>query len=1044
MKKIQIVTLLMCIASALPAQIDWGKNDAEGIYKNGQYYAVYDDAEKTIKRNETVTYTYTVPGNLLAYEAKRQTVAIGNINISAGNDNWSFACSTSYEQDSRQVNRSSRSLVFSNPSPNTLSRYIRNVHLTMASYLNVTQPASWKPDTEIESTEEQWQFSFDWCNTGKIVVSYEGDPAFRVDEGEYVTDGKYGTATVMVVYTPTEVGNHTGTLKITNQTTTYVVILDGTGHKHVPTLSWKDNLTPMQVGAVHTDAATVSNGGLVSYTSSDPSVLRVEDNSLIAVAPGTAVVTASYDGNDKWERVSENKEITVTMRQAQYILWTQSFMRLNTEMADLLLQAQSYATETDTPTGLPVIYTSSDPSVVEVRSQTDANGTICYYLHIVHEGRATLTASCVGNVLFAPADEVSVDIVVRVPSDGCNPLVYEQVESTRLFTSDDGPEIELAGEPGYITFDAQNSKWGLISAAGDMVLYQRVEGEWRKVWTDPLEENKWNSYGPFLLDRNATHIQFRMEGGRCYHTYTNVAVTLAKYLEPEQSSLTFEAAVGATVEYTLPVSYSNIQDVLYVELVGTGATEFHVTPAMVGNECGDKGVQELVVSFAPMTKGMHEAVLRIADSRGKMVAEVSLMGNASYSATEWVAVMPGDNGGDYTYDGSNMHYNRLIYVMEGDNYANLHIPSGSMTFERETNVLLTIEADRWRTLVPPFDVDATYIIELVPEAELSVLSRTEAVAVQQVANRELYRWLAERTAVAITNDTETLISLIEQYLDRLRAEKGYSVNDVGVWRLEQYNGKNSWTANYYAYAAGNGIWDLSEDTHSGFLKEWDVEPSTHCLLRKGQVYALRFPYCVECEPVSCDLYDYWSGKCLLLHGEGKQFIEGADAQNALLAMQPAYGQALLAGNYTLAALPLVDGQVYVHQTDPAHPYYDCYVRQEAGMDLPPLSSILFADMADNAGRTLRAVSRFGKVWYDIVDVTTGLPTLANNAAVVVSVLPDGLWLQTKEETPAALYTVSGMLVWQGNLNSVGQSISLSQSGVYVLCTSCRTDKIFIP
>lgn len=1068
MKKSLLFTLILTITSISFAQtIEWGKQGEvepiNGVKQpiNGVYYALYDDGrERTVELNKEIPYTYSVPGNVLTFEAKKYyknslVQGWGDLQISDGfiTTPWKFACSASYKFGSEVVNKDSRSIVFSNPSPNGYNKYIRNVRLTMASYLNAPSVDKLTfADAEVDSPAEQQAFTFDWCNTGTVTVSYEGDPAFIVSTGEKDTNGKYGAATVYVTCTHSSAGTHQGKVIISNGTaeSTHTVTLTGTTRKLLTTFEWKSNLTPMQVGTVCTDAATASSGGQITYISSDPSVIRVEGNRLIAVSAGTATITASVAENDRWGKAEDSKTITVTALQAQYIQWSQSFLRLNTETEDILLQAQSYATETDTPTGLPVVYTSSDPSVVEVRTQTGADGNTLYWLHVVAAGTATLTASCDGNGQFAAAVPYPMTVVVRMPSEGCNPLVYEQTSSTDLttglidFSGTYGPEIELNGEPGYLSFDAKKSR---TSAKGKLSVQKKLNGTWQEIGEFDLSTD-YQTFDGIWLERNVTHIQFyKKTGATLTHTYTNVSVTLAKYLEPEQSSLAFETAVGATVKQELTVHYSNIPDVLFVDVVGQDADAFKVEPAEIGNDCGDHGTATLTVSYHPAAAGSHEAVLRIADRKGTMSQTVKLTGNAFVPVRKWLMLSPGQDGsGDYTYTPSDTLYQRLVYAIDGNNYANLHIPSGTLSFAQEENVLLTIEADRWRTLVPPFDVESAYIVELVPESRLATLSRTEAMAVQRTANHELYAWLAEQTALAnrTAADTETLLSLIETYLARLRTDKGYAADAVGVWALEQYNGKNSWTANYYAYAAGDGQWNLSEDTPSGFVKEWEIESLPSCLLRKGQVYALRFPYCVECDPASSDVYDYWSGKCLLLHGAGGQSVDGADAADAVLAMQPAYGQALLTGNGTLAALPLAAGKAYVHQTDPARPYYDCYVLQESAADLPPLSSVLFAEAADAAGRTLRAVSRKGKAWYDAPAVTTGIPVLADAASVVLTVLPDGLLLQTKADTPVALYTVSGVLLWQGTIDAEGRFVRLSRSGIYVLHTPARTDKIFFP
>lgn len=1071
MKKSLLLTIILAVSS-LPsfAQTTWTKQGEVKPQSDGKYYALYNNSVYSKvgagtwgAKVKLHTYEYTVPGKELTFQAKKDGLVDGKIIVTPENESG-FTVQVAKKSDYNlkgtfNINDASRVLDFQIQCSDKL--YIRNVHLTMASYLNAPSVTSLSfPAKEVDSAvapDDEQSFTFDWCHTGTVSVSYSGSSAFVVKQDTYNTVGKYGTATVNVTCKHDEAGKHTGTITISDGTPehTYKVTLQGSTYKHTPTISWNGNLSPMQVGGTHINPAQVSNQGQLAYSSSDENVVRVETNGfntlLTAVAPGTATITASYAGDAKWDALSSSTDITVTALKAQYIAWSQSFLRLTTESEDMLLQALSVATETGEPTGLPVIYTSSNPNVATIRTGADGQ----QYLHIVAAGSVVLTASCEGNADFAPAEDFQVSAVVRVPSEGCNPLVYGQTETKQLFTVEKGPEIALSGEPGEITFDAQSRPYKLgitYHPKGYLVLSQKVNNEWQEVWRDPLEEDKFNAYGPISLDRNATHIQFSVPtGGTCYHDYANVEVTLAKYLETGSDNLSFEAVVGTAMQQSVDVNYSNIPDILLVDIIGDDKDAFSVTSTEIGSACGDKGTASVLVSFQPKREGTHTATLRIADSKQKMMKEVTLEANAPHTEApkqEWMMLMPRQNdlGGDIAYVPSNLEQQRLVYILDGDNYANLNVSTGeAVSFAKEENILLPIEADRWRTIVPPFDVHSTYIVELIPETKLPA-GRAAAIAVQQEANRQLYLWLAEQMAMAnqTAADSRTFIGLIEEYLDKWCNEQQYSRTDVGVWSLEQYNGTNSWTSNYFAYKAGNWQLSLTEDTSSDFDSDWAVEESDSPLLSKGQVYALNFPYCVDCDPATSDEYDYWSGKCLLLHGNGGQQIEGAAVHQSIQdkASMLSPNQVLFTGNHTLSAMPIEAGKAYLHQTDPTKEYYDYYVRQESAVQLPPLTSVLFANPADVAGRTLRAVSRRGQAYYDKApDVTTGLPAIANGADVLAIVRQGGVLLQAKEETAVVLYSASGMLVWKGTVGNTQQFVPLTHTGLYLLQTPAHTQKI---
>lgn len=1070
MKKSLLLTSILLLTSLSFAQTTWYKQ-GEGINKNGIFYALYEDGEHYAVGGgiglvvNLYEYSYDVPGAQLTFQARKAGTGDGKLRITAGNSShtvsvsgkkWPWNDDIPYaDKGPYNIDRTANKLKFE-IDKSSYNHYIRNVHLTMASYLNTPSVGELTfTSAEVDSPAEQQSFTFDWCHTGTVSVSYSGSSAFLVEQNSYNTVGKYGTTTVNISCMHTVSGNHEGTVTITDGTTTRTVHLSGLTYKHTPAISWQDNLSPMQVGTTYTNPARVSNEGQLAYSSSDENIIRVETNGfntlLTAVAPGTAVITANYAGDTKWEAASATIDIAVTALKAQYIAWSQSFLRLTTESEDMLLQALSVATETGEPTGLPVTYTSSAPDVVAI--QTGADGQ--QYLHIKAVGSAVLTASCAGNADYAPAEDYIASVVVRTfSSDICNPLVYEQTSSVDLttgitdFSGTYGPEIALNGEPEYLSFDAKKSK---KDAIGKLSVRKKLNGDWQEIGDFDLSTD-YQTFDGIRLERNVTHIQFyKKTGATRTHTYTNVEVSLAKYLETSSDNLSFETVAGTTVQQSVDVKYSNIPDILLVDIIGGDKDAFSVTPTEIGNDCGDKSTVSVAVSFKPKREGEHVAILRIADREQKMMKEVTLAANAPHTEApkqEWMMLMPRQNdlGGDIAYVPSNLEQQRLVYILDGDNYANLNVSTGeAVSFAKEENILLPIEADRWRTIVPPFDVHSTYIVELIPETKLPA-GRAAAIAVQQEANRQLYLWLAEQMAMAnqTAADSRTFIGLIEEYLDKWCNEQQYSRNDVGVWSLEQYNGTNSWTSNYFAYKAGNWQLSLTEDTSSDFDSDWAVEESDSPLLSKGQVYALNFPYCVDCDPATSNEYDYWSGKCLLLHGNGGQQIEGAavhqSIQDKASTLSP--NQVLFTGNHTLSAMPIEAGKAYLHQTDPTKEYYDYYVRQESAVQLPPLTSVLFANPADAAGRTLRAVSRRGQAFYDKApDVTTGLPAIANGADVLAVVRQGGVLLQAKEETAVALYSASGMLVWKGTVGNTQQFVPLTHTGLYLLQTPAHTQKI---
>ena len=129
-----------------------------------------------------------------------------------------------------------------------------------------------------------------------------------------------------ISFMPTEKTTYTGTLTITDGKTTnghtieIPITITATGLRQL-IQDWTldaeftgfDN--PIALNAVAT------SGLAVEYSSSNTDVARIENGTLIAVAPGTAVITASQPGNDKFDPAPEVQK-TVTINYADATITT--------------------------------------------------------------------------------------------------------------------------------------------------------------------------------------------------------------------------------------------------------------------------------------------------------------------------------------------------------------------------------------------------------------------------------------------------------------------------------------------------------------------------------------------------------------------------------------------------------------------------------------------------------------------------------------------------------------------------------------------------
>ena len=172
----------------------------------------------------------------------------------------------------------------------------------------------------------------------------------------------------------------------------------------IPTNIVVSNATiSMELGAEVDPGVSITpfDAGDLDYTSSDVSVVRVGgDGTFIAVGIGSANVTVSFNGNDRFEE-AESKNITVTVT------------KIHTEIVvgnvtvDMKVGDEVDPGVSITPSGAgELVYTSSDVSVVRV----DGDGTFI----AVGTGSATITVRFLGNENYSAAENKTIKVTVTL------------------------------------------------------------------------------------------------------------------------------------------------------------------------------------------------------------------------------------------------------------------------------------------------------------------------------------------------------------------------------------------------------------------------------------------------------------------------------------------------------------------------------------------------------------------------------------------------------------------------------------------------------
>ena len=186
-------------------------------------------------------------------------------------------------------------------------------------------------------------------------------------------------------------------------------------------------------------------------------------------------------------------------------------------------------------------------------------------------------------------------------------LEYSVVWQERIYEP-----AEFTGPGDELTFELSRSA---ATAVGETEVQQYVNGQWQNIdEVMPSGKNKFQTFGPYKLDRNATKIRFYNGYGSYKRTFKNVLVTMATYAEaPAYDSWTASTAtIGAADESAeTTLAWSNVEP-FTVELVGEGASQF--TCAITNNaSLGKHGVASISATYKHNVAGTHTAHLNITN-----------------------------------------------------------------------------------------------------------------------------------------------------------------------------------------------------------------------------------------------------------------------------------------------------------------------------------------------------------------------------------------------------------------------------------------------
>ncbi len=434
-------------------------------------------------------------------------------------------------------------------------------------------------------------------HAGEVSISLENNNgAFSLtgDVTGYNSITTEEVKTITVHYNPSVPGKHSATLKITgsNGMTTINIPLVGES-KYTATMSWKEGTNIMNLyETLSAEALTCSDPTrAITFTSSDSSIIDIVEGVPVAIAVGSATITAIQAENAEFYQTTAAQEITVTSKQKQILDWTDklSFKFEGTPFVqELTAQAQTELT-----------YSLSDVK----DNCVSLEGNV---LTIKAAGTAYVTATAVETDEFVGVS-MTRKIIIRDANASCETFIYGpsaeyefdlgwNAASHQTKTK----EIDFGGqEPRYVNFDYKGKSHNVIIEYynGTLRIDQYVNGGWQEVKNlgTPTKNGNYTNTGNISLNRKATKMRVRAEDGMGYMYFKDCVVTLAKYLESSTDALQFDAQVGVSQTKTFNISYSDVQGP--IEITSSNSNILSFSQNAIEADCEQHGTVQITVTL---------------------------------------------------------------------------------------------------------------------------------------------------------------------------------------------------------------------------------------------------------------------------------------------------------------------------------------------------------------------------------------------------------------------------------------------------------------
>lgn len=344
-------------------------------------------------------------------------------------------------------------------------------------------------------------------------------------------------------------------------------------------------------------------------------------------------------------------------------------------------------------------------------------------------------------------------------------------------------------------------------------------------------------------------------------------------------------------------------------------------------------------------------------------------------------------------------------------------------------------ADGWMLFSPPFDVTNVYVLETFPEDSLKrvpLLYDAYKIQTQSLMDFAFYYCYY----VEYMNTSMNFWQVYNYWLSDPNLLKGQ-----GAVPLTHFTGKN-YDAHYYLQRS-SGDWGWNE-AEQKFTTDWQfVTPEQvdhggtkyNVVMKKGEIYSMKFPYMYYGYSQKTGKWDYWTGKYLIFEGLGTQTIEGKNYHNSIRNVLPPPSKAAVRVNSTFAKMtPNEDAYVLSQDMEDGYQRFTA-PNSEDPVVIEPTSGYVMVDHTMPAmsmpSRKAAIDMMSGVVTYEDDETATSTPTIAGSRKLLVYNTNGGLILLPVVPQSVAIYNAAGVLV--DNQYITEQTVVTLPAGAYFVC-----------